>query len=253
MIDSVGDGGVHLFKCTGVDHDFVHAFSIKILAGDQFFDGMTNNYGNPDDFIRRVMVNQTAVRTWGFKKNEDAIGRIVAAANGRRFYIQAVMADFNWSSAHKVIDPVMLWYTPGNRFMTIKLKADANFNETLSQVKTIYDNMFTRDVFYYEFADDVYNRQYGEDEKFSKLFGIFSGLAALIASMGLFDSLPSQPNDAVRRSGNTQGDGRNGEEHRWIARQRIRCAGVYCLCDCKSRSVVCDVAMAGDVRLSTCH
>jgi putative ABC transport system permease protein len=41
-------------------------------------------------------------------------------------------------------------------------------------------------VFHYEFADDVYKRQYGEDEKFAKLFGIFSALSGLIASMGLF-------------------------------------------------------------------
>jgi putative ABC transport system permease protein len=66
------------------------------------------------------------------------------------------------------------------------MKPGADFGETLAQVKSLYDNMFVRDVFHYEFADDVYNRQYGEDEQFTKLFGIFSGLAALIASMGLF-------------------------------------------------------------------
>jgi len=42
------------------------------------------------------------------------------------------------------------------------------------------------DVFHYEFAEDVYNRQYGEDEKFAKLFAIFSSMAILIASLGLF-------------------------------------------------------------------
>ncbi|MEI9917523.1 MAG: ABC transporter permease [Bacteroidota bacterium] len=186
MIDSVGDGGIRLFKCSGIDHDFAQAFDVKILAGDPFFEGMTNTVGNPDDFIRRVMVNETAIHTWGFKRNEDAIGRYVTATNGRRFYVQAVMEDFNWSSAHKAIEPVMLWYTPSNRFMTIRMKPGADFSETLAQVRSIYDDMFPRDVFYYEFANDVYNRQYGEDEKFTKLFGIFSGLAALIASMGLF-------------------------------------------------------------------
>lgn len=186
LIDSVGDGGIRLFKCSGVDHDFAQTFGIKVLAGEPFFDGMTADIGDPDDTKRRVMVNQTAVRTWGFRKNEDAIGRIVGAENGPRFYIQAVLEDFNWSSVHKAIDPVMLWYTPNNRFMTIRMKPGANFSETLAEVKAIYDQLFPRDVFHYEFAGDVYNRQYGEDEKFTKLFGTFSFLAALIASMGLF-------------------------------------------------------------------
>jgi putative ABC transport system permease protein len=186
MIDSVGDGGVRFFKCSGVDHDFAQTFEIRIVAGEPFTEGMTNTFGDPKDFTRKVMVNETAVRAWGFKKNEDAIGRIIPSSQGLRYYVQAVMEDFNWSSAHEAIDPVMLWYTPNNRFMTIRLSQGADLNKMISQVKTIYDQMFPNDVFHYEFAEDVYKRQYGEDEKFAKLFGIFSGLAALIASMGLF-------------------------------------------------------------------
>jgi putative ABC transport system permease protein len=186
MVDSVGDGGVRFYKCSGVDHDFTKAFGINILAGESFTDGMTNFFGNPDDFIQKVMVNETALRAWGFKRPEDAINRVIASANGSRYYVMAVLEDFNWASVHKAIDPVMLWYTPNNRFMTIRIKQGANVNTMLSKVKTIYDSMFPMDVFHYEFADDVYKRQYGEDEKFSKLFAIFSGMAGLIASMGLF-------------------------------------------------------------------
>lgn len=186
IIDSVTNQAVIIYKCTGVDHDFTSAFGMKILVGESFTDGMSDTYGPPDDFVRKVMVNETAVRTWGFKKNEDVIGRIIGSINGTRYYVQAVLEDFNWSSVHKAIDPVMLWYTPNNRFMTIRLKEGGNVGTMISQVKNIYDSMFPNDVFHYEFADDVYKRQYGEDEKFSKLFTIFSGLAALIASMGLF-------------------------------------------------------------------
>lgn len=186
VIDSVGDAGVRFFNCTGVDHDFTSVFGVKILAGEPFTDGMSNTYGNPEDFIRKVMVNRTAVKAWGFRKNEDAIGRIITSSNGSRYYVMAVLEDFNWASVHNAIDPVMLWYTPNNRFMTIRLRPGADVGSMLSQVKNIYDNMFPMDVFHYEFADDVYKRQYGEDEKFSRLFTIFSGLAVLIASMGLF-------------------------------------------------------------------
>jgi putative ABC transport system permease protein len=186
LVDSVGDAGVRFYKCSGVDHDFTSAFGVKVLAGESFTDGMSPTYGNPDDFIRKVMVNETAVRSWGLKKNEDAIGRVVSAQDGLQYYVVAVMEDFNWSSVHEAIDPVMLWYTPFNRFMTIKIKPGADLNNMLTKVKAVYEQLFPMDVFHYEFADDVYKRQYGEDEKFAKLFGIFSGLAALIASMGLF-------------------------------------------------------------------
>ncbi len=186
MVDSVSSSGLQFYRCSGVDHDFTSAFGVKVLAGDPFIEGMSNTYGDPNDFVRRVMVNEIAVQLWGFKKPEDAIGRVVRGMSGQRFYVQAVLENFNWASVHTAIEPMMLWYTPNNRFMTIKLREGADVNRMISQVKDIYDSLFPSDVFHYEFAADVYKRQYGEDEKFSKLFTIFSGLAALIASMGLF-------------------------------------------------------------------
>lgn len=186
IVDSVSRNGIQFYRCSGVDHDFTSAFGIKVLAGESFTEGISNTYGNPDDRVRRVMVNETAARLWGFRKNEDAIGRVITGMSGQQFYVQAVLGDFNWASVHNAIEPVMLWYSPNNRFLTIKMKPGADVNRMISQVKAIYDSMFPNDVFHYEFADDVYNRQYGEDEKFSKLFSIFSVLAALIASMGLF-------------------------------------------------------------------
>lgn len=185
-VDSVSDGGLHEIKCSGVDHDFASTFGLKILAGETFVEGTSNTYGDPKDFIRKVIVNETTVKTWGFKKNEDVVGRVVQGLEGGRFYVIGVLEDFNWASVHKKTDAVMFWYTPNNRFMTIRTEAGADINKVLEDMKKVYNDMHPKDAFHYEFADDVYKRQYGEDEKFSKLFTIFSTLAALIASMGLY-------------------------------------------------------------------
>ena len=185
-LDSTGQSGIRFMKGSGIDHDFADVFGLKILAGKPFTVGMAPMYGDPDDFIRRVLVNETAVRTWGIKKNEDAVGRVLASIEGSRYYIHGVLEDFNWSSAHKSTDPVILWYTANNRFMTIKIDSEANFENAVAQIKSIYDRLFPMDVFHYEFAEEVYNRQYGEDVKFAKLFGIFSSMAIFIASLGLF-------------------------------------------------------------------
>jgi putative ABC transport system permease protein len=185
-VDSAGKSGIQVMKGSGIDHDFASVFGLKLLEGQPFTDGMTPTYGDSGEFVRRVLVNETAVRTWGFKRNRDAVGRVVSSVDGPRYYIQGVLEDFNWSSVHKATDPVMLWYTPNNRFMTIKMAPGTNPDMVLAELKSIYDRLFPADVFHYEYAEDVYKRQYGEDEKFSDLFGIFSGLATLIASMGLF-------------------------------------------------------------------
>jgi putative ABC transport system permease protein len=184
--DTTNESGILEFKGTGVDHFFADVFGLKLLAGQLFTDGMSPRYGDSEKFIRKVLVNETAVRKWGFKRNEDVVGRVITSTDGSQYYVHGVLEDFNWASAHKAKEPVMLWYTPNNRFMTIKLAPDADVNAALAQLKAIYDRLFTEDVFHYEFAEDVYNKQYGEDEKFANLFGIFSGMSILIASLGLF-------------------------------------------------------------------
>ena len=59
-VDSSGQAGISFFKGTGVDHDFATVFGLKLLAGKPFTMGMEPTHGNPDDFIRKVLVNETA-------------------------------------------------------------------------------------------------------------------------------------------------------------------------------------------------
>ena len=148
-------------------------------------EGMSPNAGGNNERINKVLVNETAVRIWGFKRNADAIGQIVTTVEGQPYYIHGVLEDFNWSSVHQKTQPVMFWYTPANRFMTIKLNA-TDFNSSLMEIKSVYDNLFPGDVFHYEMTDAVFKDQYSEDKKFAHLFGIFSGVSILIASLGLF-------------------------------------------------------------------
>ncbi len=184
--DTTNESSILEFKASGVDHDFADVFGLKLLAGQPFTEGMSPNHGDPEKFIRKVLVNETAVRQWGFDRNDNVVGHVITSTNGSQYYIQGVLEDFNWASAHNATEPVMLWYTPNNRFMTIRLEPEADVEEALAQLKGIYDRLFPEDVFHYEFAEDVYNKQYSEDEKFANLFGIFSGMSILIASLGLF-------------------------------------------------------------------
>lgn len=186
QVDSASEPGIQVLKGTGVDHDFARVMGLKLIAGQDFTEGTEPMYGKPEDFIQKVLVNETAVRKWGFKRNEDAVGRVLKSTRGRSYYVLGVLEDFNWASVHKATDAVMLWYTPNNRFMTIRFQPGVNLENAIAEIRNIYNRLFPMDVFHYEFAEDVYNTQYGEDKKFANLFGIFSGMAILIASLGLF-------------------------------------------------------------------
>ena len=46
--------------------------------------------------------------------------------------------------------------------------------------------MFPGNSFEYFFLDEYFNRQYIADQQFGQIFGLFSGVAVLVAALGLF-------------------------------------------------------------------
>ncbi len=185
-VDSTGEPGLQQFKGTGVDHDFASVMGLKLVAGRDFTEDMPVSHGNPNDTIWEVLVNETAVRKWGFRQNEDAVGRLIRSMDGTTYHVQGVLEDFNWTSVHQPTDAVIFWYTPNSRFMTVRFERGVDLEKALAEIGGIYNRLFPMDVFHWEFAEAVYNKQYGEDQKFANLFGIFSGMAVLIATLGLF-------------------------------------------------------------------
>jgi putative ABC transport system permease protein len=61
-----------------------------------------------------------------------------------------------------------------------------NPSKTISFIEDQYKSAFPGNPFDYFFLDDYFNKQYAADQRFGKVFGLFTSLAVLIAAMGLF-------------------------------------------------------------------
>ena len=70
-------------------------------------------------------------------------------------------------------------------YYSVKLITD-NMTETLSKIKTVWNNIFPESPFDYFFLDEYFNNQYEAEQKFGKVFGIFTLLAIFIGCLGLF-------------------------------------------------------------------
>jgi putative ABC transport system permease protein len=55
----------------------------------------------------------------------------------------------------------------------------------ISSVQAIYDRLFPGNVFRYAFADEAFDQQYRNDQRFATLFTISAGMAIFIACLGL--------------------------------------------------------------------
>jgi putative ABC transport system permease protein len=58
-------------------------------------------------------------------------------------------------------------------------------HQTMAIIEKTWNKYFPADPFNYFFLDDSYNNQYKADTRFGAVFGLFAGLAIIIACFGL--------------------------------------------------------------------
>jgi putative ABC transport system permease protein len=57
---------------------------------------------------------------------------------------------------------------------------------TIAGIKKEYERIFPGSPFEYFFADEYFNKQYESERQFGRVFGLFAGIAILVACLGLF-------------------------------------------------------------------
>lgn len=164
----------------GVDYDYFKYYGLKIIAGRSFSkDFPTDKKG--------VIINETAVRELGYAKPEDAIGEPLHASQRiiDTVHVIGVAADFHQEGLQKVITPLaIVLRLPEPNYYSIRVNT-SNLPQTIAGVRTLWQQYFPRDPFRYFFLDEYFNKQYAENERFGAVFGLFAGLAIIIACLGL--------------------------------------------------------------------
>jgi putative ABC transport system permease protein len=162
-----------------VDRDYIGVYGLRLLAGRNF------NLYAPTDSIRQVILNETAVKKFGWTSNEFAIGKPFKMGD-QKGIITGVVNNFHFNSLERAIEPLAI-YPLDTRFSRITLKIDVGkATKTLALVKDIWRKHFPSALFDYDFVSQELKQQYLSEEKFSKIFLYFSILSLLIASLGLY-------------------------------------------------------------------
>jgi putative ABC transport system permease protein len=161
-----------------VDTTFADVYNLKLAAG-RFF-----SRDFPTDTSKAVLVNEAAVRTFGWQTAGNAIGKRFGKGDDARFVI-GVIKDFNFESLHKPVEALMIEYAKrGNR---LSLKIDGRHTEeALNHIRKIWKANVAGLPLEYAFVDESINRQYGNEQKMQGVFYGFAGLSLLIACLGLF-------------------------------------------------------------------
>ncbi|SMD45326.1 putative ABC transport system permease protein [Aquiflexum balticum DSM 16537] len=167
-----------------VDPDIVKTLGFKILAGEDFAaDELTRTAARDQDIEHAVMLNEAAVKELGWT-NEEAVGKKLNF--GSPTYVKAVVADFYFNSLHHQVGPLAIMVDPEQSNVILAKLPKGNPTENLATMEGIWKTLAPDRPFNYKFVDQEYARMYSSEEKTGTIFSLFSGIAILIACMGLF-------------------------------------------------------------------
>jgi putative ABC transport system permease protein len=170
---------INLFHL-GVDEDFMVSYGLKLLAGTPFSKSPPANY-------RKIILNETAVKTLGISSPKAAIGELISGgqSNMDSMEVAGVIADYHNEGLQKYIQPLVLLPNRRNRsYYSVKIQ-EKNTTSTVTAIRNIWGKYYPADPCDYFFLDEFFNNQYTENKRFGEVFGLFAVLAILIACFGL--------------------------------------------------------------------
>jgi putative ABC transport system permease protein len=161
-----------------VDFDYIPQLKIKVLAGRTFSrEFMT-------DTTHAMILNEAAVKMFGYSSPEQAIGKKFSQW-GRQGTIIGVVKDFHFRSLQEVIKPLSIRIEPrGCGLLSINVDA-RHIPATVAAVERKWKQLVPDKPFTYYFLDEFFDKQYRSEDRFGTLFLYFAGLAIFISCLGL--------------------------------------------------------------------
>lgn len=181
LINSTDDKRCRTF---GIDENFVPHFGLTILAGRNF--DKDKVAGTDTTQLLSVIINETASKTFGFKKPADAVNAILNGG-GTRCKVIGVMNDYHQQSLQYNFDPIIYYPEQHINMTNFSLKLHTqNLAQVTEKAKETWKAIFPQSPLQFFFLDEFFNRQYNNDQLFSTILWWFTVLAIIVASLGLF-------------------------------------------------------------------
>lgn len=164
-------------NCASIDYDYIDLYDIKILEGRNF----SPTFGTDEE--QGVIVNETTVKKLGLK---ELVGKRISRWDIKEGRIIGVVKDFHFATFRLKIEPMMFLLRPQNaNLISLKISSN-NIRETLEFVESTFRRHSNHFIFDYAFLDDAFNNIYQTEQKLGTILTLFSVIAIIIASLGLF-------------------------------------------------------------------
>jgi len=165
-------------RIVAIGAEFLDLFGVKLDAGRNFDPTLESDK-------KAMLISEDASRMFGFSSYDDAIGKVIFIGS-RRFEVIGVAGNYHYRTLQTRIEPVLYMqnYPRGPAF-AVKVAA-GDMEETISQLKSKWEEAYAGNVFHYFFLDEFFDRQYHSERQVGKVVTTLAILAVVIACSGLF-------------------------------------------------------------------
>lgn len=184
-----------------IDRDYIDLLGIELIAGKNIPKSLesenvpefTEEYTFQDylkEQRRAYIINETAMKDLGWNTPEEAIGQEISWSIGSYELdfgpIVGIVKDYHQETLKNTIDPTIMVYEP-IWLRTFLIKVETNhIQETITSIKSSWDDWFPLYPLEYHFLDDMYETLYKSERVKLQLLYLLSGLAIVISFIGLF-------------------------------------------------------------------
>jgi putative ABC transport system permease protein len=166
-----------------VDHDFLKLYEIQLLAGRDF---------RESDHGKGFLINETMAKELLKNNPEIPMEKLIGMPFGFSFQdslgsIIGITKDFNFNSFHNKIETLTICNADNAPFSEISVRVSGkNMNAAVQHLEASWKAIVPDKPFEYNFLDEDFKNLYSADTQLSKVVGILSAIAIIIASLGLF-------------------------------------------------------------------
>jgi predicted permease len=171
-----------LVSFTGVHYDFTETMGITLRSGRDFSSDYPSDMYNSDT-LANFIINSTLAN---IIDKEEIVGMPLTFM-GIQGQVVGWMEDYHFKPLGDEIEPMALAPLPAEmlQHMVIRLAPDQD-REALAFMQEKWEEMLPQYPFEYTYVEEVIDNMYRGEERMSVLLKIFTVVAMIIASLGLF-------------------------------------------------------------------
>jgi len=185
-IPSMPDNEQIAVTANPADEDFVKTTGMQLIAGSDFSEQDIKDV-SMDEAEKRVyhfILNESAAKQLGWTP-QQAIGKKMFMSQSRPGFVRGIVKDFHFESLHNPIKPFIIFPEIRGRELLVKISGN-NIPAAISFLSAKWKELIPYRPFEYRFMDSDYNNLYSAELRLGKIMKLFSGIAIILACLGLF-------------------------------------------------------------------